>query len=58
MRKGPYVFFNQMTGDRFRDLKAGFKPACKQRGSKESRGTRSAIPLRRGSSPKAPISLL
>jgi len=32
MRKGPYVFFNQMTGDRFRDLKAGFKLACKQAG--------------------------
>jgi site-specific recombinase XerD len=26
------VFFNQMTGDRFRDLKAGFKLACKQAG--------------------------
>ncbi|MGD0299940.1 MAG: hypothetical protein ABSE86_22840 [Bryobacteraceae bacterium] len=22
MRKGPYVFYNQMTGARFRDLKA------------------------------------
>ena len=32
MRKGPYVFYNQMTGDRFRDLKAGFKLACKQAG--------------------------
>jgi integrase len=32
MRKGPYVFFNQMTSDRFRDLKAGFKLACKQAG--------------------------
>ena len=35
MRKGPYVFFNQMTGDRFRDLKAGFKLACKQARLKE-----------------------
>jgi integrase len=32
MRKGPYVFYNQMTGDRFRDLKAGFKLACKGAG--------------------------
>jgi integrase len=32
MRKGPYVFYNHMTGDRFRDLKAGFKLACKQAG--------------------------
>lgn len=32
IRKGPYVFYNQMTGDRFRDLKAGFKLACKQAG--------------------------
>lgn len=32
MRKGPYVFYNQMTGDRFRDLKAGFKLACQQSG--------------------------
>jgi integrase len=30
MKKGPYVFYNQMTGDRFRDLKTGFKQACKQ----------------------------
>jgi integrase len=30
MQKGPYVFYNQMTGDRFRDLKAGFKQACKR----------------------------
>jgi len=32
MQKGPYVFYNPMTGDRFRDLKAGFKLACKQAG--------------------------
>src|SRR6185295_10633703 len=30
VRKGPYVFYNQMTGDRFRDLKNGFKLACSQ----------------------------
>jgi integrase len=34
MKKGPYVFYNQMTGDRFRDLKTGFKAACKQAGVK------------------------
>lgn len=34
MRKGPYVFYNHMTGDRFRDLKAGFKLACKEAGLK------------------------
>jgi len=34
MKKGPYVFYNQMTGDRFRDLKGGFKLACKQAGLK------------------------
>ena len=34
MRKGPYVFYNQLTGDRFRDLKGGFKLACKQAGLK------------------------
>jgi len=32
MRKGPYVFYNQMTGDRFRDLKTGLKLACKEAG--------------------------
>ncbi len=34
MRKGPYVFYNHMTGDRFRDLKAGLKLACTQAGLK------------------------
>ena len=34
MRKGPYVFYNQLTGDRFRGLKGGFKLACKQAGLK------------------------
>jgi integrase len=34
IRKCPYVFYNHMTGDRFRDLKAGFKLACKQAGLK------------------------
>jgi integrase len=28
--KGPYVFYNQMTGDRFRDVKNGLKKACQQ----------------------------
>jgi integrase len=32
MKKGPYVFYNQMTVDRFRDLKTGFELACKQAG--------------------------
>jgi integrase len=32
IRKCPYVFYNQITGDRFRDLKAGFKMACRQAG--------------------------
>jgi integrase len=32
MKKGPYVFYNHMTGDRFRDLKAGLKLGCKQAG--------------------------
>lgn len=35
MKKGPYVFYNHMTGDRFRDLKAGLKLACKQAGLKD-----------------------
>ena len=30
MKKGPFVFYNHMTCDRFRDLKAGLKLACKQ----------------------------
>jgi len=32
IRKCPYVFYNQITGDRFRDLKAGFKMACRRAG--------------------------
>jgi integrase len=31
-KKCPYVFFNQLTGDRFRDLKAGLKKAVKDAG--------------------------
>jgi integrase len=31
-KKCPYVFFNQVTGDRFRDLKAGLKNAVKDAG--------------------------
>jgi len=29
IRKCQYVFYNQMTGDRFRDVKNGFKQACR-----------------------------
>jgi integrase len=29
IRKGPYVFYNQLTGDRFRDLKAGLTKAVR-----------------------------
>ena len=32
MKKGPYVFYNHMTGDCFRDLKASLKIACKEAG--------------------------
>jgi integrase len=31
-QKCPYVFYNQLTGDRFRDLKAGLKKAVKDAG--------------------------
>ena len=34
MKKGPHVFYNHMTGDRFRDLRASLKLACKQAGLK------------------------
>jgi integrase len=31
-RKGPYVFYNPDTGDRFKDLWLGLKKACKKAG--------------------------
>ena len=31
IRKGPYVFYNQLTGDRFRDLKDGLTKGGKKR---------------------------
>jgi len=32
VQHGPYVFYNPVTGDRFRDLKAGFKAILKRAG--------------------------
>jgi integrase len=32
IRKGPHVFFNPATGDRFKDVKNGLKKACKAAG--------------------------
>jgi integrase len=32
MKRGPFVFFNQETGDRFKDVKLGLKNACKRAG--------------------------
>jgi integrase len=34
MKRGPHVFYNQLTGDRFRDPRAGLKLACEQAGLK------------------------
>ncbi len=34
MRHGPYVFYNQGTGDRFKDVKLGLKNAVKRAGLK------------------------
>ena len=34
MRRGPYVFYNQETGDRFKDVKLGLKKAVRRAGLK------------------------
>jgi integrase len=34
MKRGPFVFFNQVTGDRFKDVKLGLKNACTRAGLK------------------------